>query len=180
MIRFFVAVIFCFTTVIAQAGAPHQHGVGQLQVALEQGRVDVVLTLAAIDLVGFEHAPGNAAQRKAISEAVARLQRAGEVLQFPADAQCELVSVNVAGELLEAEHQHDQHHGHQHEQSGHASFIASYRFACLAPARLQQAELTLFRWLDGLTLQAELLHQDGVRLARLSRRTPQLLLTPAP
>ena len=176
MMRFFVAVVFCVATVAARAGAPHVHGVGQLQVALEQSRVDVVLTLAAIDLVGFERAPENAAQRTAISEAVARLQRAGEVLQFSADAQCELVSVNIASELLEAE----QHHDHRHEPSGHASFVASYRFACAVPARLQQAELTLFRWLDDLTLQAELLHQDGVRLARLSGRMPQLLLTPAP
>ncbi|MCF7994732.1 MAG: DUF2796 domain-containing protein, partial [Chromatiaceae bacterium] len=47
-----------------QQGA-HVHGVGQLNVAVDGSALLVELISPAMDLVGFEHAPRNEAQRTA-------------------------------------------------------------------------------------------------------------------
>ena len=61
---------------VTWAGRPHEHGVARLDVAVEAGRVDLILEIALDDLTGFERAPRTEAETTAVAAAVARLPAA--------------------------------------------------------------------------------------------------------
>ncbi len=114
----------------------HEHGVADLTVAIEGGRVDLMLTAPTGDLAGLERAPANAAERDSIRERVAAIE-AGNWFAW-SNGNCEQVSVEVQlPETLladpghadhrhdhgKADHKHDDKaakhdHGHRHAESG--------------------------------------------------------------
>ena len=56
---------------LRRATAWHVHGVGTLQLVLEENSLSVELRLPAINVVGFEHAPNDAQRKAAVQNAVA-------------------------------------------------------------------------------------------------------------
>jgi hypothetical protein len=118
-----------------QHGA-HAHGSAELKLALEGGLLEMELTVPGMDLVGFEHAPRDDAQRAAIAEALAFLD-AASWLDLPAAAGCTLDKAGfhthgyAAADGQDQPHAdhgkhgkndgHDPHggHSHQHDHSQH-------------------------------------------------------------
>ena len=117
---------------------PHEHGRGMLDIVLEGEELVAELRIPAVNVVGFEHAPGDDAEREAVREAVARFANAAAVLVPTADAECELedVEAEIAGtdhdghwrvgaqgsveEGHEGEdHDEDAHAKHEHEEDEH-------------------------------------------------------------
>ena len=78
---------------------PHEHGHGALDIALEGEELVAELRIPAVNVVGFEHAPRDDAEREAVHEAVVRFANAAAVLVPAADAECELedAEVEIAG-----------------------------------------------------------------------------------
>ncbi|TVS16309.1 MAG: DUF2796 domain-containing protein [Gammaproteobacteria bacterium] len=104
----------------------HEHGVADLTVAIEGGRVDLMLTAPTGDLVGLERAPANAAEHDSIRERVAAIE-AGSWFAW-SNGNCEQVSVEVQlPETLLADPGHADHghgkegrdHRHDHGQADH-------------------------------------------------------------
>ena len=56
------------------AADPHQHGVGQLNVAIQGDHVEIELETPGADIVGFEHPPRTAEQKKAVQDAATTLR----------------------------------------------------------------------------------------------------------
>ncbi|WP_051207500.1 DUF2796 domain-containing protein [Saccharospirillum impatiens] len=110
-----------------QHGA-HEHGAAQLTLAAENQTLVVGLDSPAYNLVGFEQAPSNDAQRAQVESALATLARADAVLDLPAAAQCALTGQTVdadhwqgssAGEDHHDEHDEDHHDDHDDEHDEH-------------------------------------------------------------
>jgi len=167
-----IATALTLTSTVLCAAPPHVHGVGTLQLVLEENSLSVELRLPAIDVVGFEHAPSDAQQKAAVQNAVALLKDSGQVLILPDKAQCKIESAVVTSELLEHDddHDHDNHdeahdddHDHAHDDHdeahgddhddhdhAHADFDVSYGFDCRRPSALKQITLRLFQQLPRL------------------------------
>ena len=173
------------------AAPPHVHGVGTLQLVLEENSLSVELRLPAINVVGFEHAPNDAQQKAAVQNAVALLKDSGQVLILPDKAQCKIESAVVTSELLDHEghdgahdddhahdsgHDHDDHDGandddHDGRDHAHADFDVSYGFDCRHPTALKQITLRLFQQLPGRTARCRHGDHHGANTSAAGFRT---------
>ena len=168
------------------AADPHQHGVGQLNVAIQGDHVEIELETPGADIVGFEHPPRTAEQKKAVQDAATTLRNGSAIFVFPAAARCELEKTKVESGLLEDNHEtheekhHDEkhhgekHHGEKHKEEIHAEFHALYHFSCKNPA--SYTDLQYFEaFPHAKALLARTITAKGQRKQRLTRKAPRLI-----
>jgi hypothetical protein len=75
------------------SGPAHQHGAASLQVSLEEDVLQIALEGPADNLLGFEHAPRNEAQRKMVERAEQQLKQPARVdVKLPAAGSGEMHS----------------------------------------------------------------------------------------
>ena len=177
------AATLALASTVLFAAPPHVHGVGTLQLVLEENSLSVELRLPAINVVGFEHAPNDAQQKAAVQKAEALLKDSGQVLILPDKAQCKIESAVVTSELLDHDdhddhahdsgHDHDDHDGahdddHDDHDHDHADFDVSYGFDCRRPTVLKQITLRLFQQLPRLErLDVDMVTTTGQARQRL-------------
>ena len=141
----------------------HTHGEGRLAIAIDGSKVQLELEAPASDIVGFEHAPSTAAQRKALATAKDRLAKGSTLFVLTPAAGCKLVSAEVVavGALAaSAKGKDDDHdHGHAkdskpkadapgektHEHGAHSEFRATYAFECAAVEKLAGIAFEYFK-----------------------------------
>lgn len=130
----------------------HEHGVGQLNIAVEKNQLHIELTSPAMNIVGFEHQPRDEKQHTAVEQAVAKLKAAEQLFITSTSASCTLKEAEVETSLMKEhdEHEHHDHdHGHKHEhehaeEEAHADFVAHYAFECAKPDQLSDISVKLF------------------------------------
>ena len=131
-----------------QAHDAHEHGVAELRVVSDGSVLEIELRSPLDNLVGFEHAPRTATQRKAMAEAERRLKEGGSLFRPTEAAGCAMTAAALDSPWLQGprhDHGHDHVHAHAHaEHDGHAELVAAYRFECTLPERLQGLQLRLF------------------------------------
>ena len=91
----------------------HVHGNATLEVVAEGDELIVGLRVPSYNVVGFEHAPNTDEQRKAVSDALARMRAAKDIFTPNKSAECELEVAEVAFEGM-GEDGHDDHDEHDH------------------------------------------------------------------
>lgn len=112
----------------------HQHGHGNLNIAIEGSTLYIALETPGADIVGFEHPARSDDDKAAIEDAKGRLSDPIGLFGIPAEASCTLVDVSVepVGYGLgmdddhHDEHDHDDHdehaedaHDDDHDERGH-------------------------------------------------------------
>ncbi|QFS81714.1 hypothetical protein FIU97_02900 [Roseivivax sp. THAF40] len=90
----------------------HEHGVGELNIAIEGTTVAMELHAPGADIVGFEYAAESETDRAAVDAAVATLARPLDLFVLPAAAECSVTQASAALESDEAHEDHD--HGDEH------------------------------------------------------------------
>lgn len=120
----------------AWAAGIHEHGAGQMNVALEGQVLTVELSLPLEVVVGFERPAKTAAEKARWSAAQAALQSAAQVVKVPADAQCQVQTAKAEWPNL------------THE--GHADVDGLYVWRCAQPAALNTLEISLFKTFKSL------------------------------
>ncbi|MEM8577945.1 MAG: DUF2796 domain-containing protein [Pseudomonadota bacterium] len=100
----------------------HVHGIGEFNMAIEGGTVEIELHAPGFDIVGFEHAAESDADRAAIQAALGTLAAPLDLFVMPAAAGCTATRTSVALETEEehAEHDHDDDHDHDHAEEAAA------------------------------------------------------------
>lgn len=88
-----------FASVAAAAG-PHQHGVAQLDVGVEPGRVTLDLDTPLDNLLGFERAPRTDAERERAAAVVKKLQAADGLFRIDPAAGCTLAKATLKSAAL--------------------------------------------------------------------------------
>ncbi len=116
----------CLNPAVAQTHHHHEHGIVRLDVAVDGSNINVLLQSPLDSFVGFERAPRTDAEKKRAANALDAL-RSGVLLQPNPQANCTLISVEVAAPVLE---------GKAKERGGHADAEASYEFTCTAIEKL--------------------------------------------
>ncbi|WP_373945812.1 DUF2796 domain-containing protein (plasmid) [Vibrio chagasii] len=106
----------------------HVHGQVEVNIAQDGQELLVEVTAPGADVVGFEHAPETAEQKKVFEQAIAQLNKPDELFSFN-NANCtlkfKLVSNTLEGDHDEheghdhAEHDHHDHEGHDHAEHDH-------------------------------------------------------------
>ena len=130
------------------AHGAHEHGAAELTVALD-GRELVIELISPLDnLVGFEHAPANDAQRAALVEAGGLLRDADAMFALPAAGACRFEHADIESPWpMAAAAPAAEHASHAHAQptrGDHEEVVATYRFTCAQPAGLNQLEVRAF------------------------------------
>ena len=160
--------VFLATSLQASERA-HEHGVGQLSIAIEGNEVEIELVVPGADAVGFEHATRTDSERKAVVAAAEKLKEAKRLIRLTSGAHCHVEKTEVASALLDSdkdEHDHDHAHDHKHEKHAkqdehkhnehkehdkhadgeiHSEFTAHYHFHCDHPEKLTGADVEFFK-----------------------------------
>lgn len=168
-------------TPIASAAEPaHEHGVGILNVAIEEKSLIIELEAPGVDIVGFEHAPKTERDKQAVHSAVETLKDGATLIRPNAGAACRLEDVDVSSGLLahapsyQGERGHDEH-VRKNDQETHAAFRVLYRFTCSAPEKLTHLDLTYFRAFPrARELDARIITASGQSARELTANSPRL------
>ncbi|MHA7228190.1 zinc uptake protein ZrgA [Vibrio campbellii] len=127
----------------------HVHGHVEFNIAQDGKDLLIEITSPGADVVGFEHAPENAEQEKALGDAVAALKNTDQLFAINKQAKCVIEDVHVSHTLGQDSHEghehHDEHEGHDHEHGGHGEFTAEYRYHCDSVADLNSINTTWFK-----------------------------------
>ena len=165
----------------------HEHSVAAAQLAVEAGRVDLMLQMPGANLVGFEHPPRSSEQRATLDEARRRLA-AGDWLVLPAAAGCssdfkiEIPGFEDDGSTANGEHEHGDEHKHEHEHdhehaSQHAEFRVTATAECDRPGALEWVEIRLFEgWPDNRSLRVDAISATRQWRVELSADQPRIAL----
>lgn len=143
-----------FTAVIADnaqhAPSRHSHGTSELNLVVEGSDLWIELRSPAADLLGFEHPPGNVAERAMAARTRETLEAGAALIVANAEAGCRLVDAEIESPLLETT---DHDHGHPQTAHGgehHADILASYHWQCSHPERLTHLTIDLFDAFSGV------------------------------
>ncbi|QOC22616.1 DUF2796 domain-containing protein [Wenzhouxiangella sp. AB-CW3] len=142
----FAAAVFAMTTQAAslerQHGA-HVHGQATGTLAKDSGRLNLSLVVPGMNLVGFEHAPRDEAQRGRLSE-VQHFLESGTWLAFHPHGECRIEQLELAAPGFGAADAYDHGDDHDHNHHEHAEFHLELDITCEQPERLEWLELKLF------------------------------------
>jgi hypothetical protein len=144
-----LAAVLCFAAIDSEAGEfrsrpPHVHGSATLDIALQDGRLDIEFESPAINVVGFEHEPATAEERAALSQANRTFDGGDPLFVSPAGAACKQTSVTRTP--ITYEHDGDD----EKPNAPHANYEVAYRFTCKHPDKLDWIEVQLFEVTRGM------------------------------
>jgi len=100
----------------------HVHGHVEFNIAQDGKDLLIEITSPGADVVGFEHAPENAEQEKALGDAVTALKNTDQLFAINKQAKCVIEDVHVShtlGQDSHEGHEHHDHEGHDHDKHDH-------------------------------------------------------------
>lgn len=174
--------LLVFLPMWAVAQHPHQHGVLELNLALEERILFVETRWSLLDIAGFEHwPPSDDAEQSSFDRAVGVLSDTRSVFSLPPRAKCKIKDVETTGPEqtdspdAEADFEEDGLVGA--ESRTHVGVTVSYRFKCKSPDDLSEIRLHLFRLFPDLqSVQANLITESAQTFQELTFAEPVLFL----
>lgn len=156
--------VFGLTATFIQAAPAHVHGEARLEISVDREQLIITLESPLDSLLGFEHAPRNAAERQAVQAMMTKLKQTGKVLVPSAAAQC--VSSRVELDLPEL--------GGKPDHGAHNDLDVRYAWHCAKPEALRGVATGLFADFPQLKrITVEFAGPQGQRAGRLDARNPR-------
>jgi hypothetical protein len=116
----------------------HEHGKVLINVALDGRKLSAELNAPAKHVVGFEHAPRNAAEQERLRKVEAWLRTGQKALGVPAAANCRVLTAEV--ELPRWASKNGQDKNADHHSAGHADYRVRWSYECANPSALTWIE----------------------------------------
>lgn len=158
--------------------APHVHGTGALNIALEGSSVMMELEVPGADIVGFEHAATSPEDRARVDAAVSDLSDPMGLFVFPAGAGCTVSETHVELAAEGEDHDADQrgHEDHDHaDGGGHSAFHTEYTLTCSDPGALDRLDFAYFsRFAGARELDVQIISDKGAHAFEIERDHPRL------
>ncbi|MCP4378632.1 MAG: DUF2796 domain-containing protein [bacterium] len=173
----------------------HEHGLAQMNLAVDDKDLHIEVISPAANVVGFEHQPKTPEQEAAVNKAIDTLQDGTSLFGLTSKAACRLVEAQVdTGMINASDHKHDETQNEvsseheQHEQNGHdndkeydheghSEFTVSYHFTCRKPKKLQEIEVKLFSVFPGMErIQVHALTDNGQLAVELNPKQARIKL----
>ena len=197
---FLIATAITGTPVIAEETRQldvHEHGVGQLDIAIDGQQIAMELHAPGADIVGFEYAAESAKDLAAVDAAVAKLSAPLALFVLPEAAGCSIVEASAG---LESEEEHEEHgdehaddeHGHDEDghdedehadddhadEAGHTEFHAEYLLNCAEPSVITGIDFAYFgSFPNALEVEVQIIADTGATSFEVERDAPTLDLT---
>ena len=179
----------------------HEHGVGQLDIAIDGSQVAMELHAPGADIVGFEYGAESGEDIAKIDAALLVLAEPLDLFVVPDAAQC--IVVDARAELeSEDEHDdhkdggedHDDHDGEDHddedhaedghddhededhaEEAGHTEFHAEYLLECGDITALSEISFAYFTtFANALEVEVQVISDQGATAFEVERDAPML------
>lgn len=152
----------------------HEHGVGILNIAIENGQVAMELEAPGADIVGFEYQAATPQDRRKVDDAIAILAKPMDLFRLPDKAACQVRESNVelhGGEETDGAHE-------RQEQGGHTEYHATYTLICANPDRIRQIEFLYFQsFPNAQELEVQLITEVGATGFEVKRDRPIINLS---
>ncbi len=162
----------------AAAHQAHVHGQATVQVSLEATKLAVSVDSALDNLLGFERAPRNDAQRRLVEALAARLRKSETVVLPAAEGACQSAGVHLHAPVLAGTPAHDAASPATAPDPGdHGNMTATYTFVCAKPQDLRAIEFKLFEGFPRLQrVNAQVAGPRGQSAQRLTAKRSQIKL----
>ena len=112
----------------------HEHGVGELNIAIENYIIDFEFMIPGADIVGFEYEAKSEQDIAAVNSALKEFDDYKNIFIISGNHQCILLSqkININKNDEHDEHdEHDEYDEHdKHDEDTHNEFYAKYSFEC--------------------------------------------------
>jgi hypothetical protein len=174
----------------------HEHGVAHLNLAIEGNNVYIEFSSPAANIVGFEYHPRTHEQKKAVKDAINKLQEGASLFLLSSKSESQLVksivdtdidkdadhhSESGHGHAEKGHHDQEEHHGNKHgeadEHDRHSEFKAEYHFVCKKPDRLAQIDVRLFHVFPGIEhIEVQLLNETKQTAMELTEKKNKISL----
>jgi Protein of unknown function (DUF2796) len=156
----------------ATAAKPHEHGIAQIDIAVEAGRVRVMLDMPLEVLLGFERAPRDDAERQRADAAVAQLRNAASLFTPDPAARCTVGPVELKAPVLGLGPA-----AAPAPKSDHADLEASFEFICQDGFKAGFVEVGLFQAFPRLQrIDVQAVTRKGQMKATLRRPASRVTL----
>ena len=161
----------------------HEHGHASMQVVLEGAELGINIEAPGMDIVGFEHAPEDDADKGRIQQAVGQLENVTAMFALPEKALCTVTEAHAEHASLEAdkdddhsdhkdehkhsghkdEHKHSDHKDdHEDEARNHSAFDAHYAWRCEKPEALEYIDVRYFEAFPATAeIEAQIIGPNG-------------------
>ena len=190
-LQFLIATAITATPVIAEETRQldaHEHGVGQLDIAIDGQQIAMELHAPGADIVGFEYAAESGKDLAAVDAAVAKLSAPLALFVLPEAAGCSIVEASAG---LESEEEHEEHgdehaddehaedgHDDHADESGHTEFHAEYLLNCAEPSAITGIDFAYFgSFPNALEVEVQIITDTGATSFEVERDAPTLDLT---
>lgn len=137
---------------------------GELRMALKGQALVAHLILPAALVVGFDHAPAGEDEKMAVTDALARLGKASNVLEPLAEAGCEVTREGAESGLAPLK----QGDAPEPEPVSDPAFRARYAWHCATPEALLAVDVPLLEFLNGVALDTLVITDQGQRALTLA------------
>ena len=175
------------STVMAETHSyeAHVHGEATLNLVIDGNELLLELESPAANLLGFEHAPQNQAQKQQLKKTQSLLSEVDSLVEL-SSLNCQLVSAEI--DMPYADHKSDHHDSHDHhddhheqhhdtEAAEHSEIHAQYSLNCPAGKPIEQLTLPLFQHFPGLEkLQVMWINGNQQGVSRLTANNSVLIL----
>jgi Protein of unknown function (DUF2796) len=144
----------------------HQHGAAQLQVSLEGRALQIAFEGPADNLLGFEQAPKNEAQKKTVARVEQQLKQPTQLFVTPPAAECQAQPARVEMKLPSPG-----------SAETHSEIEVEWRWECVKPQALAYVDVGLFKAFPRLKqLQVQVVTGQGQKTALLKPGAARLKL----
>ena len=125
---FFITLLFAEET---RQVDKHEHGVGELNIAIQSNTMVLEFMIPGADVVGFEYEAKSEQDKATVSAALTQFDDYNNIFIIPANSKCILISSKIN---INQEDDHEEHDGHddhdEHQEEAHSEFYAKYTFEC--------------------------------------------------
>lgn len=179
----------------------HEHGVGQLDIAIDGSQVAMELHAPGADIVGFEYGAESVEDIATVDAALLVLAQPLDLFVLPEAAQCSVVDARAEleaeddhedGDEDHGEEDHDDHEGEDHEEdghddhesedhaeeAGHTEFHAEYLLECGDITALSEISFAYFAaFPNALEIEVQFISNQGATAFEVKRDAPLLDLS---
>ena len=153
ILSLYVVLSYSMSTVLAEESRQvdkHEHGVGELNIAIDGSLAEFEFMLPGADIVGFEYEAKSDEDLAKIENALLVLENYENLFALTKNSKCVLADLDyhLSGEEhdehADEEHADEEHEEHADEES-HTEFYAKYSFKCDNIKQLDKVEFSYFK-----------------------------------
>jgi hypothetical protein len=183
-----IVLSYSISTVLAEESRQvdkHEHGVGELNIAIDGSLAEFEFMLPGADIVGFEYEAKSDEDLAKIENALLVLENYENLFALSKKSKCVLADLDfhLSGEEHEehAGEEHEEHAGEEHEEhadeESHTEFYAKYSFKCDDIKQLDKVEFSYFKnFPNSSELEVQFISDIGSNAFEVEADKPVIIL----